>query len=177
MNKRVYFLVGFVFILSVLGIFYYGLFFSSDPKEIPSALIGKKAKPFTVTTFDGRKVSLDQFKGQPVILNFWASWCVSCRNEARLLEKLHRMYTPMGAVFIGIAINDKRVDSLAFIRKYGKTYMTAPDDAMGSISLDYGVSAVPETFFIDKAGIIQHKHLSEINLELVHEFVSKQLAL
>jgi len=153
----------------------YGLFFASNPKEIPSAQIGLKAKPFTVTTFDGKKISLDNFIGKPVIVNFWASWCISCRQEAHILEAAHQKFTPKGAVFIGIAINDTREASLAFIKRYGKTYLLAPDDKLGSISLDYGVTAVPETFFIDKNGIIINKILGATGRATLEEFLNEQL--
>ncbi len=175
MNHKFY--VGLIAILSIsiIGILVYGLFFASDPKEIPSALILKKAKPFTFTTFNGQVLFLEQFRGKPIILNFWASWCVACRQEAPILEAAHQKFTPQGAVFIGIAINDKREDSLRFIQKHEKTYYLAPDDSSGRISLDYGVSAVPESFFIDRDGIIQHKQLGIVTKKLVEDFLVNQL--
>ncbi len=175
MNKQFYSFIGLTVCGLLILLLLYGLFFASDPKEIPSAQIGKTAKPFTVTTFDGQKISLAQFRGKPVILNFWASWCVSCRQEAHILEAVHQKYTPKGAVVIGIAINDTREASLGFIRRYGKTYLLAPDDKTGSISLDYGVTAVPETFLITKEGTIYKKLLGAADRKTLTDFLEQQL--
>ncbi|MCP4754674.1 MAG: TlpA family protein disulfide reductase [Proteobacteria bacterium] len=175
MNRKIYILLGLFFAGTLLILMFYGLFFASRPGEIPSAQIGRKAKPFQVTTFDGREISLEQFRGQPVILNFWASWCVACRREAHILEAAHQKYTPRGAVFVGIAINDTREASLGFIRRYRKTYLLAPDDEIGTISLDYGVTAVPETFLIDGKGTIEKKMLGAISKNTVEDFLKKHL--
>jgi len=175
MKNRFYLSIALILVISIISIFVFGLFYASNPRDIPSALILKKATAFTFTTFDGQRLALEQFRGKPVVLNFWASWCVACRKEAHILEAAHQKYTPRGAVFIGIAINDTREDSLNFIRKYNKTYFLGPDDASGKISLDYGVSAVPETYFIDKEGIIQYKQLGVITKELLENFLDDQL--
>ena len=173
MNKQLLYLGGAVS-LGLLALFFYGLFFASDPQEIPSALIGTQAQDFTTTTFAGETLTLSQFRGKPVVLNFWASWCVACRQEARLMEAYHQRYTTQGAVFIGIAINDEREASLGFIRRYGKTYLLAPDDATGNISLNYGVTAVPETFFINEQGKITHKVLGAITEADLDKFLSSR---
>lgn len=175
MNKKLLILIGISFTTGLMILLVYGLFFASRPGEIPSAQIQQKAKSFSVTTFGGRKISLSQFRGRPVILNFWASWCVSCRQEAHIIESAWQKYGEAGAVFIGIAINDTREASLAFIRRYGKTYLLAPDDKTGSISLDYGVTAVPETFLIDKNGIIVKKVLGAVSQKTIETFLSTQL--
>ena len=175
MTKKPLFILGILLGFGILAVMVYGLFFASDPSEIPSALIGKKAEPFSITTFDGKKITLEALKGKPVILNFWASWCVACRQEAHILEAAHQKYTPRGAVFIGIAINDTREASLAFIRQFGKTYFLGPDDEMGSISLNYGVTAVPETFLIDRQGIITDKVLGAVSPKTLTKFIESQL--
>ncbi|MCG8338879.1 MAG: TlpA family protein disulfide reductase [Proteobacteria bacterium] len=175
MFKKVMFTIGLLLGGGILAVMFYGLFYASNPKEIPSAQIGKQAQPFTVTTFDGQQLSLADFQGKPVVLNFWASWCVACRQEAHLLEAAHQRYTPQGMVFLGIAINDTREASLAFIRRYGKTYLLAPDDELGNVSLDYGVTAVPETFLIDKNGMITEKVLGAIDQDTLQRFIDAQL--
>ena len=175
MKRKPYFLLGILAIAGLVIILVYGLFYASKPDEIPSAQIRQKAKPFQTTTFDGQPISLQQFRGQPIILNFWASWCVACRREAHIIETAYQKYRVKGAVFIGIAINDTREASLAFIRRYGKTYLLAPDNKTGTISLDYGVTAVPETFLIDKNGIIMEKVLGAISKSDIEKFLSSQL--
>ncbi|MBT4287211.1 MAG: TlpA family protein disulfide reductase [Deltaproteobacteria bacterium] len=176
MKQKTYFIIGGMFITGLFLILAYGLFFADDPRTIPSALINKKARPFSAMTFKEEGISLKKFLGQPIVLNFWASWCFACRQEAHILEAAHRNYTPNGAVFIGIAINDTRENSLKFIEKYQKTYLLAPDDKTGTISLDYGVTAVPETFLIDKEGFIRHKQLGAVTKELLDGFLDNQLS-
>ena len=175
MNKQLYSFIGITVCGLLIILLLYGLFGASNPRDIPSAQIGKTAKPFSITTFNGQKISLAQLRGKPVILNFWASWCVSCRQEAHILEAAHQKYTPRGAVFMGIAINDTREASMMFIRRYGKTYLLAPDDKTGSISLDYGVTAVPETFLITKEGTIYKKLLGAADMRTLTEFLENQL--
>ncbi|MDT8446664.1 MAG: redoxin domain-containing protein [bacterium] len=175
MNRKLVFAVAGLVFTGFVSLMVFGLFYASNPKEIPSALIGTKASNFSTVTFNGQPISLEQFKGHPVILNFWASWCVSCRQEAHIIETAHLKYTPKGAVFIGIAINDTREKSLGFIRKYGKTYLLGPDDEIGTISLNYGVSAVPETFFIDQEGVIRFKSLGPVQPGAIDEFLDSQL--
>mgnify|MGYP005636974773 CR=1 FL=1 len=175
MNRRFYIGLGVAFVVSLLILLIYGLFFASHPREIPTPQIGKKAYPFATRTFDGEPISLEKFRGKPIVLNFWASWCIACKTEARILEAAHQHFTPKGAVFIGIAINDTREASLKFIRRYGKTYLLAPDVKTGDISLDYGVTAVPETFMIDKNGFIQNKIMGAVTMNILAEFLNQQL--
>ena len=136
------------------------------PSNVASPLAGKPATDFAVETFDGRRVSLAQFRGRPVVLNFFASWCLACRDEALVLEEGWQKYGPRGAVFIGVAVSDRREDSLAFIRRYGKTYLLAPDTG-GAISLDYGLFGVPETVFISPEGRILEKTIGPVTRELL----------
>lgn len=176
-KSNIYFLLGIGSILAIMLVFLYGVYFASNPREIPSSQIGQKAFDLQTNTFDGQPISLKQFLGKPIVLNFWASWCTTCWKEAHILESAHQKYTPQGAVFIGIAINDEREASLKFIRKYNKTYILAPDDKTGNISLDYGVTAVPETFLIDKEGNIENKILGAIHDDIIDQFLSKELNL
>lgn len=131
-----------------------------------SALEGRLASDFTVETFEGRRISLSQFHGRPVVLNFFASWCLACRDEARVLEEGWKAYGPRGAVFIGVAVSDEREDSIEFIRRYGKTYLLGPD-AGGAIALDYGLFGVPETVFITPEGRILEKVIGPVTAELL----------
>ena len=133
-----------------------------------SPLVGEPARDFTVETFDGRRLSLGQFRGRPVVLNFFASWCLSCRDEAAVLERGWQTYGPHGAVFIGVAVSDRREDSIAFVRRYGKTYLLGPD-ADGSIALDYGLFGVPETVFIAPDGTIVDKITGPVSPETLAE--------
>lgn len=178
MNRNLIFGIVGALSAGLIGLFFYGIFFASNPKEIPSAQIGGVARDFTISNiFTGEKITLSQFKGRPVVVNFWASWCVSCRQEAHLIEAANRKYTPLGGVFIGVAINDTPEAAMGFIRRYGKSYLLGLDDEIGTISLDYGVTAVPETFFVGKDGTIKHKALGAVTGYDIEEFMQRELGL
>ena len=149
-------------LLGLFGILAWSVF--KPPANVASPLAGKPASDFTLETFDGRRVTLSQFRGQPVVLNFFASWCLACREEALVLEQAWQTYGPGGAVFIGVAVSDEREASIAFIRRYGKTYLLGPD-AGGAISLDYGLFGVPETVFISPEGRIVEKSIGPVTRE------------
>jgi len=116
-------------------------------------MVNRPAPDFTLTTFEGAKLSMADLRGKPVVLNFWASWCPPCRVEAPLLEQTWRTYKDHGVVFIGVDIQDKLEDALAYIREFAVTYPNGPDPT-GEISIDYGVSGLPVTFFVSREGEI-----------------------
>ncbi len=110
-----------------------------------------RAPNFAVTTFDGQPVDMDTLRGQIVLLNFWASWCVPCREEAPHLQAVWEKYRERGVVVLGIAWSDVDSDSLAFMNEFGLTYPNAPD--LGTrIGDDYALAGVPETYIIDQQG-------------------------
>jgi cytochrome c biogenesis protein CcmG/thiol:disulfide interchange protein DsbE len=160
--------------LPVLALLAYG--FRTDPRAIPSPLVGRPAAPFTLTAFDGAPVSLDALAGKVVVLNFWASWCYpACYEEAPVLERNWRAYRDRGVVVLGIDIQDKEEAARKFIRDFGLTFANAPDPT-GKVSVDYGVYGVPETFFIDRAGRIRVKHAGAVTDEVFRAAVQALLA-
>jgi len=112
------------------------------------------APDFTLTSFDGRTLSLSDLRGQVVIVNFWASWCPPCREEAAYLEQTWRKYQDRGVVFIGVDYVDAEKEALAYIDEFDITYFNGPDTGT-RISTDYNIQGVPETFFIDKTGVLR----------------------
>jgi cytochrome c biogenesis protein CcmG/thiol:disulfide interchange protein DsbE len=155
----------FVALVALLGV---GL--KLDPREVPSPLIGKPAPHFelpqlreTTRTFTERDM-----RGKVWLLNVWASWCVSCREEHPVLLDL----AASGAVPIyGLNYKDKREDGLAWLKGMGDPYKLSIYDFDGRVGIDYGVYGVPETYVIDKAGVIRYKRIGPLTPQIVKEKV------
>ncbi len=139
-------------------------------------LLGKPAPDFTLASLGTRPapaIHLASLKGKPVMLNFWASWCDVCKAEAPLLQSTWQRVQSQGVVFVGIDIQDIRSDGLNFLQTYGITYPNVVD-ADGSVTINYGVTGVPETFFLNRQGVIVKKVIGELtertlqsNLQLI----------
>jgi cytochrome c biogenesis protein CcmG/thiol:disulfide interchange protein DsbE len=158
----------------VLLLLAYG--FRTDPRAIPSPLIGKPAALFTLTTFAGQPISLGALRGRVVVLNFWASWCYpACYDEAPVLARAWERFKDKGVVMIGVNIQDKEEPAKKFLAQFGHTFPNAPDPG-GRVSVDYGVYGVPETFFIDKAGRIRFKQVGAVTDELMRQRLETLLA-
>lgn len=155
----------FLFVILV-GFLAIGL--NRDPHEIPSPLIGKQAPAFELSQLaDPQKTfSPDSMKGQPWILNVWASWCVACREEHPVLVELGKLGV---APIVGLDYKDKREDAMAMLARQGNPYVLSAFDANGRVGIDYGVYGVPETYVIDKAGVIRFKHIGPITMELLNK--------
>jgi cytochrome c biogenesis protein CcmG/thiol:disulfide interchange protein DsbE len=136
--------------------------FRTDPRAIPTPLVGKPAAKFTLQTFAGDEVSLERLRGRVVVLNFWASWCIpACYEEAPVLERAWQEWKDRGVTLVGINIQDREDAARAFIARFNHTFPNAAD-AGGRVSVDYGVYGVPETFFIDRAGRVRGKHVGAV---------------
>ncbi len=157
----------------VLALLAYG--FTTDPRDIPSPLVGRPAAPFTLTGFDGTPVSLADLRGKVVVVNFWASWCVpACYDEAPVLERLWRTYRERGVVVVGVDIQDKDEAGRKFVRDMGLTFPNAPDPT-GKVSVDYGVYGVPETFFVARDGTLRGKHVGAVTEAVIRAKVDPLL--
>ena len=137
----------------------YGL--KLDPRKIPSPLIGKSLPAFSQPTVadPARRVSRDDLRGRVYLLNVWASWCVACRQEHPLLNELSRNKT---IPIIGLNYKDKREDALGWLGSLGDPYELSLADPDGRLGIDLGVYGVPETFVIDKEGIIRYKFIGPL---------------
>ena len=150
-------------VVALLVLLAYG--FWTDPRLIPSPLVGGPAPDFTLTLLDGEEFRLRDLKRQPVVVNFWASWCYpSCWNEAPRLEATWQRYKDQGLMLIGIVYQDTENNARDFIEKHGKTYPNGLD-VKSRIAIGYGVFGIPETFFVDREGKVAHKHIGEIDME------------
>jgi cytochrome c biogenesis protein CcmG/thiol:disulfide interchange protein DsbE len=145
--------------LGLVGLLAYG--FRTNPREIPSPLLGRPAAPFSLALFDGGRFQLAEQRDRVVVVNFWASWCVPCRGEAPVLEAAWRAHRDRGVVIVGVNVQDSEPAARAFIEEFGLTFPNGPDPG-GRIAIDYGVYGIPETFVIGRDGLIAYKHVGVI---------------
>lgn len=118
--------------------------------------IGESAPDFELITFDGDSYRLSDYRGSVIVINFWASWCESCKPEARDLESAYQLFLERGDVlFLGVDYVDTEPEALAYLEEFGITYPNGPD-LRTKISQAYRVRGVPETFIIDQEGIVTH---------------------
>jgi cytochrome c biogenesis protein CcmG/thiol:disulfide interchange protein DsbE len=154
-----------VFVVLV-GFLYVGLF--RDPREVPSPLVDKPAPAFRLAQLDdtGKQLSPADLKGQVWLLNVWASWCVSCRVEHPLLVQLAKAdIVPV----IGLNYKDTIPLGRAWLRDNGDPYKVSVVDADGRVGIDWGVYGVPETFVVDKNGVIRYKQIGPITPESLQQ--------
>lgn len=133
----------------VPALMFVGLLWFAVARSDPQAVPGKKAPSFTFQLLNGKgTLSDDDLRGKPVIINFWASWCIPCREEAPLLERVWRDYKDDGVVFLGVNIKDAESDAKRFIEEFGITYPQVRDTDQILVR-GFGVRGLPETFFVD----------------------------
>jgi cytochrome c biogenesis protein CcmG, thiol:disulfide interchange protein DsbE len=156
-----------VFVVLVIFLFV-GL--NLDPREVPSPLVGKPAPAFTLPQLDNPKImfSPQEMKGKVWLFNVWASWCVACEAEHPVLLELSKLnIVPVYAM----DYKDKREDALAILSQRGNPYAKTVSDADGRVGIDYGVYGVPETYVIDKQGIIRYKQIGPVTPQNLRKII------
>jgi cytochrome c biogenesis protein CcmG/thiol:disulfide interchange protein DsbE len=163
---RAKFLIPLLLFVVLVGFLAVGL--NRDPHEVPSPLINKPAPAFEIAQLEqsNKTFSPASMKGQVWILNVWASWCVACREEHPVLVELAKSQV---APVIGLDYKDKREDALAMLARQGNPYVLSAYDANGRVGIDYGVYGVPETYVIDRAGVIRFKHIGPITSQILNQ--------
>jgi cytochrome c biogenesis protein CcmG/thiol:disulfide interchange protein DsbE len=137
-----------------------------NPREIPSPLIGKPAPAFQLEQLQepAKTISQRDMLGQVWLLNVWASWCVSCREEHPVLVE----FSKQGVVpIIGLNYKDARRDGVDWLNNFGNPYRVSAFDKDGRVGIDFGVYGVPETFVIDKKGVIRFKQIGPVTPEVI----------
>jgi cytochrome c biogenesis protein CcmG, thiol:disulfide interchange protein DsbE len=156
-------LVGLGVSVPIIALLAYGL--TLDPRTIPSTLPGRPAPDFALPVLDQPDtVRLADLRGNVVVLNFWASWCLECRFEHSDLSVAATMYEPRGVRFYGILYNDTPANGRAWIRDMGGQTYPALLDTGSRTAVSYGLYGVPETFIIDRDGTVVHKQIGPITL-------------
>ena len=137
-----------------------------NPREVPSPLIGKPAPAFTLAYLHqpGKTFTKDDMAGKVWLLNVWASWCVACREEHPVLVEMAKTRV---VPLIGLDYKDKPDEGKAWLTQFGDPYTLSIADLDGRVGIDYGVYGVPETFVIDKRGVIRHKHIGPVTPQVL----------
>lgn len=170
MNRTVL-VVGLIIVAAILVVLFAGL--GKDPAHIDSPLVGKPAPPFALKAVGtGATIDLESLRGKPVIVNFWATWCVPCYEEHPTLVANARNLPDVQ--FIGVVFNDDESKIMRFLAERGTAYPTLLD-ANGKTAIAYGVGGVPETYFINAAGTIVAKFEGPMSTEILQANLAKAL--
>ena len=148
-------------VLFILLVAFLAIGLRHDPHEVPSPLINKPAPAFQLAQLKdpSKSFSAQDMRGKVWLLNVWASWCITCRDEHPLLIQ----YARSGALPIyGLNYKDKREDALAWLGELGDPYVLSVSDTDGRVGIDYGVYGAPETYLIDRDGIIRFKQIGPV---------------
>jgi cytochrome c biogenesis protein CcmG/thiol:disulfide interchange protein DsbE len=172
--------------LSFLGLMAFG--FTRSPADLPSALLDLPAPEFDLEVMSeqeptaggpaelGERIRLSELRGAPFVLNYWASWCLACREEHQALSEAAIRYREAGVRFFGVLYQDTPANARRWIKAMGgQSYRTLLDPRMHT-AIEYGVYGVPETYFIDAKGIIVHKHLGPVTSTVLDEQIEALLA-
>lgn len=181
--------VGALVAVPVIGLLYFGL--GRDPRAIPSPLPGREAPAFSLEVIRVPKVGVDgpavqggslavgdtvrlaEKKGGVVVLNFWASWCLACRDEHAILSEVASEYSDADVHFYGVLYNDTPDNGRRWIEQMGGQRYPALDDPGSRTAIDYGLYGVPETFFISADGRVARKFVGPVTRQVLHEEIEK----
>lgn len=168
----------------ILGLFAWGL--TRDPNNIPSPLPGRQAPDFSLAVFSpgqfglarpvGEEVRLKDLKGKVVVLNFWASWCLACRDEHAALSQVAATYEGKPVQFLGVLYNDVPDKGRGWIAEMGGQSYPSVDDPGARVAIDYGLYGVPETFFLDANGRVAFKNTGPVTPGIVRLKVDSLIA-
>lgn len=137
---------------------------------------GRSAPDFTITTFSGDEVTLSELQGAPVVINFWASWCVPCIVEASVFDQAWRSFHEQGVTFLGISTDRSDNEALGFIEEFQVPYENGRDES-GVLAIEYGVSGIPVTFFVDKNGIVARRFVGAIDQARITIWIQELLGI
>lgn len=158
-----------------LGIFlglvlFLGAGLKLDPREVPSPLIGKPAPAFALTRMDNPEQTIrrEDMLGKVWMLNVWASWCVACREEHPLVVEFSRLKL---LPIYGLNYKDTRSEGMKWVGRFGNPYDASLFDQDGRVGIDFGVYGVPETFIMDRQGVIRYKHIGPLTPDVIRSTI------
>ncbi len=172
-------ILGVAAVALVAGLFIAGMDAASRPGKRPE--VGSKAPDFSIPLYEGyrnglpEKIKLSDLQGKVVVMNVWASWCVECRKESDALEALHRAYKDKGLVMLGVDYLDTEKPAREYLKQYNTTYAVG-EDLQQNIARAYRITGVPETFFIDKKGVVREVAILPLSEAQLNATVAKLLA-
>jgi cytochrome c biogenesis protein CcmG/thiol:disulfide interchange protein DsbE len=162
-------------VIGVPVILLLALGFQHNPNATGSPVVNQPAPHFALTSLGGKRIVSADLKGKPVVLNFWASWCAECRTEHPDLLRAWRTFAPQGVTFVGIGYQDGKSAAQSWIRKYQApwTQLTDPNQ---HTAIEFGVSGVPETYLIDRHGIIRFHSIGPVTWSVLNREIRRIMA-
>lgn len=159
--------------LPVVGLLAYGL--TRDATLVPSPLPGRTAPDFVRETLAGDSLRLTDLRGHVVVLNFWASWCIPCLQEHPLLVAADERWRAQGLRIVGVVYQDTPANAREWLRERGGDWPNVLDPG-SRLSIEYGLFGVPETFFIDRRGMVAYKQIGPVSADVLSEWITRLLA-
>jgi cytochrome c biogenesis protein CcmG, thiol:disulfide interchange protein DsbE len=168
-------------VAALVGLFLFGLLRGRPDRNIESNILGKPVTDFELPLFEryqssyGTTFKLSEHKGQPIVINFWASWCIPCYEEAPQLEVAWQRYQNQ-VLLVGIQTLDKgnKDKGRDFIEQFNLSFPNVIDES-SNVNVDYGLVGVPETFFIKSDGTLMYKHIGPVNMAVLEEKIGELL--
>jgi len=172
-GKALRYLLPLAVFLALVVFLWRGLFL--NPREVPSPLIGKPVPAFSVPLLSDptKTLSASDLRGKVYLLNVWGSWCVSCREEHPVLVELAKKGT---IPIYGLNWKDKREDALAWLERYGDPYIGSGVDRDGRVAIDFGVYGAPETYLVDRQGVIRFKQTGPLTWQIIEQKIKPLIA-
>ena len=168
--------IGALLVIGLVGLMAWGLSTALPVTSLSGLTRTNQSSPnFTLPLFNGEEMVLSDLRGRPVVINFWASWCAPCVDEAPSLERTWKRFMGDGVVFIGVDIQDSDESARAFIEEFNITYPNGHDED-GTITIDYGVIGLPVTFFVNRNGIIDRRWVGAIDELRLTDWVEDLIA-
>jgi cytochrome c biogenesis protein CcmG/thiol:disulfide interchange protein DsbE len=175
--KRVLLIVGVVGLLG--GLFAFGLLRGEPDRDIPSAIVGRQAPNFVLPLYEryqpdyGESFELADHLGKPLVINFWASWCAPCYEEAPVLQSYWERYQDTDVQFLGIQTQDRQQFDAGrqFMDQFGLSFPNGMDDA-SAVSVNWGLFGVPETYFINRDGTVEHRLVGPVTAAVLDEHLA-----